>query len=202
MAQMPKFLEDYTTVDELISKMNKEYPESRLISEMVGYGDDWVIFKSSFYETKEDTEPKAVAYAKQTSKDHNSWFEMANTKANGRTLRIVFSESTLAEEMIGIAPSKEAAPQKKTLDEKVKELEAEGLVEDITDSKQAIMNNIKEFAMEITNQDLDKARAFTAQALGALGMSKTEVSFANMQSVKNKIQDIATEARTHVDKGE
>ncbi len=202
MAQMPKFLEDYTTVDELISKMNKEYPESRLISEMVGYGDDWVIFKSSFYETKEDAEPKAVAYAKQTSKDHNSWFEMANTKANGRCLRIVFSESTLAEEMIGIAPSKEAAPKKKSLDEKVKELEAEGLVEDITDSKQAIMNNIKEFAMEITNQDLDKARAFTAQALGALGMSKTEVSFANMQSVKNKIQDIATEARTHVDKGE
>ena len=202
MAQMPKFLEDYVTVDELISRMNKEYPESRLISEMVGYGDDWVIFKSSFYETKEDAEPKAVAYAKQTSKDHNSWFEMANTKANGRTLRIVFSESTLAEEMIGIAPSKEAAPKKKSLDEKVKELEAEGLVEDITDSKQAIMNNIKEFAMEITNQDLDKARAFTAQALGALGMSKTEVSFANMQSVKNKIQDIATEARTHVDKGE
>ena len=202
MAQMPKFLEDYTTVDELISKMNKEYPESRLISEMVGYGDDWVIFKSSFYETKEDTEPKAVAYAKQTSKDHNSWFEMANTKANGRVLRIIFSESTLMEEMINIAPSKEAAPKKKSLDEKVKELEAEGLVEDITDSKQAIMNNIKEFAMEITNQDLDKARTFTAQALGALGMSKTEVSFANMQSVKNKIQDIATEARTHVDKGE
>ena len=202
MAQMPKFLEDYTTVDELISKMNKEYPESRLISEMVGYGDDWVIFKSSFYETKDDAEPKAVAYAKQTSKDHNSWFEMANTKANGRTLRILFSESTLAEEMIGIAPSKDAAPKKKSLDEKVKELEAEGLVEDITDSKQAIMNNIKEFAMEITNQDLEKARAFTAQALGALGMSKTEVSFANMQSVKNKIQDIATEARTHVDKGE
>ncbi len=202
MAQMPKFLEDYTTVDELISKMNKEYPESRLISEMVGYGDDWVIFKSSFYETKEDAEPKAVAYAKQTSKDHNSWFEMANTKANGRTLRIVFSESTLAEEMIGIAPSKEAAPKKKSLDEKVKELEAEGLVEDITDSKQAIMNNIKEFAMEITNQDLDKARAFTAQALGILNMSKNDVSFGNMQSVKNKIQDIATEARTHVDKGE
>ena len=207
MAQMPKFLEDYVTVDELISRMNKEYPECRLVSEMIGYGDDWVIFKSSFYETKDEVEPKATAYAKQTSKDHNSWFEMANTKANGRCLRIVFSESTLAEEMIGIAPSKEAAPKKeapkkKTLDQKVKELEAEGLVEDITDSKQAIMNNIKEFAMEITNQDLDKARAFTAQALGILNMSKNDVSFGNMQSVKNKIQDIATEARTHVDKGE
>ena len=33
-------------------------------------------------------------------------------------------------------------------------------------------------------------------------MSKNDVSFGNMQSVKNKIQDIATEARTHVDKGE
>ena len=202
MAQMPKFLEDYTTVDELISKMNKEYPESRLISEMVGYGDDWVIFKSSFYETKEDAEPKAVAYAKQTSKDHNSWFEMANTKANGRCLRIIFSESTLAEEMIGIAPSKDSAAKKTSLEKKVEHLEAEGLVEDITDSKQAIMNNIKEFAMQITNQDLDKARAFTAQALGAMNMSKNDVSFGNMQSVKNKIQDIATEARTHVDKGE
>jgi len=202
MAQMPKFLEDYTTVDELISKMNKEYPECRLVSEMVGYGDDWVIFKSSFYETKEDAEPKAVAYAKQTSKDHNSWFEMANTKANGRTLRIVFSESTLAEEMIGIAPSKEAAPKKKSLDEKVKDLEAEGLVEDISMKAQAVMDNIKDFAMEITNQDLDLARNYTAQALGSMGMSKTEVSINNLQSVKNKIQDIATMARAEIDKGE
>ena len=199
---MPKFLEDYVTVDELINRMNKEYPECRLVSEMVGYGDDWVIFKSSFYETKEDADPKAVAYAKQTSKDHNSWFEMANTKANGRCLRIVFSESTLAEEMIGIAPSKDAAPKKTSLEKKVENLQAEGLVEDITDSKQAIMNNIKEFAMQITNQDLDKARGFTAQALGAMNMSKNDVSFGNMQSVKNKIQDIATEARTHIDKGE
>jgi hypothetical protein len=207
MAQMPKFLEDYVTVDELISRMNKEYPECRLVSEMVGYGDDWVIFKSSFYETKEDGEPKAVAYAKQTSRDHNSWFEMANTKANGRCLRIVFSESTLAEEMIGIAPSKDAAPQKeapkkKTLDDKVKELEAEGLVEDITDKTQAIMDNIKDFALEITKQDLDLARNYTAQALGAMNISKTEVSINNLQSVKNKIQDIATMARTDVDKGE
>ena len=54
MAQMPKFLEDYVTVDELIIKMNKKYPECRLISELVRYGDDWVIFKSSFYENKDD----------------------------------------------------------------------------------------------------------------------------------------------------
>jgi hypothetical protein len=192
MAQMPKFLEDYTTVDELISKMNKEYPECRLIAEMIGYGDDWVIFKSSFYETKEDTEPKAVAYAKQTSKDHNSWFEMANTKANGRCLRIVFSESTLAEEMIGIAPSKDAAPEKFNLDKKVEALEAEGLVTDISHKAQAVMNSIKDFAMDCTAQDLDKARLYTASALTELGIRKEDVSITNLQAVKDKIQDIAS----------
>ena len=205
MAQMPKFLEDYVTVDELISRMNKEYPECRLVSELIGYGDDWAIFKSSFFENKDDVEPKATAYAKQTSKDHNSWFEMANTKANGRCLRIVFSESTLAEEMIGIAPSKKEvkeAPKKTSLEKKVEHLEAEGLVEDISMKAQAVMDNIKDFAMEITNQDLDLARNYTAQALGSMGMSKTEVTINNLQSVKNKIQDIATLARTEIDKGE
>ena len=223
MAQMPKFLEDYTTVDELISKMNKEYPECRLVSELIGYGDDWAIFKSSFFENKDDVEPKATAYAKQTSKDHNSWFEMANTKANGRCLRVIFSESTLMEEMINIAPSKTKStklidssggqvkdlgsisynpPEKTSLEKKVEHLEAEGLVEDISMKAQAVMDNIKDFAMEITNQDLDLARNYTAQALGSMGMSKTEVSINNMQSVKNKIQDIATMARAEIDKGE
>jgi hypothetical protein len=35
---MPKFLEDYVTVDTLISKMNNEYPECRLVAEMVDNG--------------------------------------------------------------------------------------------------------------------------------------------------------------------
>lgn len=207
MAQMPKFLEDYVTVDELISKMNKEYPECRLVAEMVGYGDDWVIFKSSFYEHKEDTEPKATAYAKQTSKDHNSWFEMANTKANGRCLRVVFSESTLAEEMIGIVPSKNEvveAPKKEqsSLDKKVAELEAEGLVKDISMKKQAIMDNIKDFALGVANQDLDLARNYTAQALGQMGINKNDVDINNLQTIKNKIQDIATQMVMERDGGE
>ena len=104
--------------------------------------------------------------------------------------------------MEGIVPSKTATPNKKSLDEKVKDLEAEGLVEDISMKAQAVMDNIKDFAMEITNQDLDLARNYTAQALGSMGMSKTEVSINNLQSVKNKIQDIATMARTEIDKGE
>ena len=195
-----KFLEDYVGVDDLIKQMNEQYPEGRLVSEIVEKTDKMVVFKTSFY-TKDNVSPKCTGHgSKYSTEDH--WLEKAEQKSRGRCLRVLLGSEPTAEEMEGIVPSKEAAPQKKTLDEKVKELEAEGLVEDITDSKQAIMNNIKEFALEITNQDLDKARAFTAQALGAMNMSKTEVSFANMQSVKNKIQDIATEARTHVDKGE
>jgi len=205
MAQMPKFLEDYTTVDELISKMNKEYPECRLVSELIGYGDDWAIFKSSFFENKDDVEPKATAYAKQTSKDHNSWFEMANTKANGRCLRIVFSESTLAEEMIGIVPSKNetpTAPKKTNLEAKIEMLEAEGLVEDISNKKNALMLNLKDYSLGVTGNDLDKARAITAEALSTMGISKTEVSINNLQSIKNKISDLATQEKVYADKGE
>ena len=185
---MPKFLEDYTTVDELISKMNKEYPECRLVAEMVDNGEDWVIFKSSFYENKEDTEPKATGYARQTKADHNSWFEMASTKANGRCLRVVFSESTTAEEMIGIAPSKDAP--KKSIE---KELDKAGMeYEDVSVSKSHIINNIKSFAMDIANEDKTNAANWYAQALGELDISEARLDINNMQTVKNKIQDIAT----------
>ena len=205
MAQMPKFLEDYVTVDELISKMNKEYPNCRLVSELVGYGDDWVIFKSSFFENKDDLEPKATAYAKQTSKDHNSWFEMCNTKANGRCLRIVFSESTLAEEMIGIVPSKNETPippKKTNLEAKIEMLEAEGLVEDISHRTKAVLNNLKDFALSVSAQDIDEARKITAEALGQLGIASNQIDINNLQSIKNKIQDLATLSVMERDRGE
>jgi len=209
MAQVPKFLEDYIkdgkTVDQLIKRMNTEYPEYRLVSELIGYGDDWVIFKSSFYENKDDLEPKATAYAKQTSKDHNSWFEMANTKANGRCLRIVFSETTLAEEMIGIVPSKNevpTAPKKTNLEAKIEMLEAEGLVEDISHRTQAVLDNLKDFALSVSAQDIDEARKITAEALGQLGIASNQIDINNLQSIKNKIQDLATLSVMERDKGE
>ena len=194
-----KFLEDYVGVDDLIKQMNEQYPEGRLVSEIVEKTEKMVVFKTSFY-TKDNVSPKCTGHgSKYSTEDH--WLEKAEQKSRGRCLRVLLGSEPTAEEMEGIVPSK-AAPNKKTLDEKVKDLEAEGLVNDISDKAQAIMDNIKEFALEITKQDLDLARNYTAQALGAMGMSKKEVSINNMQSIKNKIQDIATEARTHVDKGE
>ena len=196
-----KFLEDYVGVDDLIKQMNEQYPEGRLVSEIVEKTDKMVVFKTSFY-TKDNVSPKCTGHgSKYSTEDH--WLEKAEQKSRGRCLRVLLggAEPT-REEMEGIVPSKAATPKKKSLDEKVKDLEAEGLVEDISDKAQAIMDNIKEFALEITNQDLDLARNYTAQALGSMGMSKTEVSINNLQSVKNKIQDIATMARSEIDKGE
>jgi hypothetical protein len=195
-----KFLEDYVGVDDLIKQMNEQYPEGRLVSEIVEKTDKMVVFKTSFY-TKDNVSPKCTGHgSKYSTEDH--WLEKAEQKSRGRCLRVLLGSEPTAEEMEGIVPSKAATPKKKSLDEKVKDLEAEGLVEDITDKTQAIMNNIKDFAMEITKQDLDLARNYTAQALGAMGINKTDVSINNLQSVKNKIQDIATEARTEIDKGE
>jgi hypothetical protein len=196
-----KFLEDYVGVDDLIKQMNEQYPEGRLVSEIVEKTDKMVVFKTSFY-TKDNVSPKCTGHgSKYSTEDH--WLEKAEQKSRGRCLRVLLggAEPT-REEMEGIVPSKTTAPKKKSLDEKVKDLEAEGLVEDISMKAQAVMDNIKDFAMEITNQDLDLARNYTAQALGSMGMSKTEVSINNLQSVKNKIQDIATMARTEIDKGE
>ena len=195
-----KFLEDYVGVDDLIKQMNEQYPEGRLVSEIVEKTEKMVVFKTSFY-TKDNVSPKCTGHgSKYSTEDY--WLEKAEQKSRGRCLRVLLGSEPTAEEMEGIVPSKAATPKKKSLDEKVKDLEAEGLVEDISDKAQAIMDNIKEFALEITKQDLDLARNYTAQALGAMGISKTEVSINNLQSVKNKIQDIATLARTEVDKGE
>tara|TARA_R100000278_G_scaffold10509_1_gene12055 strand:- start:1121 stop:1717 length:597 start_codon:yes stop_codon:yes gene_type:complete len=195
-----KFLEDYVGVDDLIKQMNEQYPEGRLVSEIVEKTEKMVVFKTSFY-TKDNVSPKCTGHgSKYSTEDH--WLEKAEQKSRGRCLRVLLGSEPTAEEMEGIVPSKASTPKKKSLDEKVKDLEAEGLVEDISDKTQAIMDNIKEFALEITKQDLDLARNYTAQALGAMGISKTEVSINNLQSVKNKIQDIATLARTEIDKGE
>jgi len=195
-----KFLEDYVGVDDLIKQMNEQYPEGRLVSEIVEKTDKMVVFKTSFY-TKDNVSPKCTGHgSKYSTEDH--WLEKAEQKSRGRCLRVLLGSEPTAEEMEGIVPSKAATPNKKSLDEKVKDLEAEGLVEDISMKAQAVMDNIKDFAMEITNQDLDLARNYTAQALGSMGMSKTEVSINNLQSVKNKIQDIATMARAEIDKGE
>jgi hypothetical protein len=195
-----KFLEDYVGVDDLIKQMNEQYPEGRLVSEIVEKTDQMVVFKTSFY-TKDNVSPKCTGHgSKYSTEDH--WLEKAEQKSRGRCLRVLLGSEPTAEEMEGIVPSKTTAPNKKSLDEKVKDLEAEGLVEDISMKAQAVMDNIKDFALEITNQDLDLARNYTAQALGSMGISKTEVSINNLQSVKNKIQDIATMARAEIDKGE
>ena len=64
------------------------------------------------------------------------------------------------------------------------------------------MLNLKDYSLGVTGNNLDKARAITAEALSTMGISKEEVSINNLQSIKNKISDLATQEKVYADKGE
>lgn len=201
---MAKFnLDNYVKVDELIKIMNEKYPDGRLVSEILASGEDYVVFKTSFYETNDSEIAKCTGHARQSKTDHQSWFEKAEQKSRGRCLRVLLGSEPTYEEMEDVVVEEtKAAPEKTNLQKKVDQLEAEGLVEDISNKKNALMLNIKDFAMSLTGNDLDKARAITAEALSTMGISKDEVSINNLQSVKNKISDLATQEKVYSDKGE
>ena len=42
-------LKDYVKVDDLIKRMNEEYPEGRLVTELVNQIGDLVVFKATFF---------------------------------------------------------------------------------------------------------------------------------------------------------
>lgn len=198
-------LDSYVKVDELIKIMNEKYPEGRLVSEILDSGADYVVFKTSFFETTESEVAKCTGHARQQKSDHQSWFEKCEQKSRGRCLRVLLGSEPTYEEMEDVVnEQKSEAPKKQqsSLDKKVAELEAEGLVKDISMKKQAIMDNIKDFALGVANQDLDLARNYTAQALGQMGISKNDVDINNLQTIKNKIQDIATQMVMERDGGE
>ena len=187
---MANFLEDYVKVDDLIKRLNEEYPESRLITKLETMVGDKVIFKASLYLGEEDV-VKCTGYgAENITKEKK--LEKAESVARGRCLRVLFSEKPLYEEMEGFVPSKikvQKSRLKPQISRKirlnssmrgiqtrkniVKDMEDNGLeVEDVTNSKQHIMNNIKDFAMAAVGNDLESARSYTAQALGEMGVSK------------------------------
>ena len=198
-------LDNYVKVDELIKIMNEKYPEGRLVSEILDSGADYVVFKTSFFETTESEVAKCTGHARQQKSDHQSWFEKCEQKSRGRCLRVLLGSEPTYEEMEDVVnEQKSEAPKKQqsSLDKKVAELEAEGLVKDISMKKQAIMDNIKDFALGVANQDLDLARNYTAQALGQMSISKNDVDINNLQTIKNKIQDIATQMVMERDGGE
>lgn len=200
---MAKFnLDNYVKVDELIKIMNEKYPDGRLVSEMLDSGSDYVVFKTSFYETNDTEIAKCTGHARQSKTDHQSWFEKAEQKSRGRCLRVLLGSEPTYEEMEDVVIQETKVSEKSNLQKKVKHLEAEGLVEDVSNKKSALMGNIKDFAMGITGNNLDKARAITAEALSTMGISKDEVSINNLQSVKNKISDLATQEKVYSDKGE
>jgi len=196
-------LDNYVKVDELIKEMNEKYPEGRLVSEMLDSGVDYVVFKTSFYETTDSDVAKCTGHARQQKSDHQSWFEKCEQKSRGRCLRVLLGSEPVYEEMEDVVQQQApTAPKKTNLEAKIEMLEAEGLVEDVSHRTQAVMGNLKDFALSVTAQDIDEARKITTEALGQLGIAKNDVDINNLQSIKNKIQDLATLSVMQRDGGE
>jgi len=196
-------LDNYVKVDELIKEMNEKYPEGRLVSEMLDSGVDYVVFKTSFYETTDSDVAKCTGHARQQKSDHQSWFEKCEQKSRGRCLRVLLGSEPVYEEMEDVVQQQApTAPKKTNLEAKIEMLEAEGLVEDISHRTQAVLDNLKDFALSVSAQDIDEARKITAEALGQLGIASNQIDINNLQSIKNKIQDLATLSVMERDRGE
>tara|TARA_R100001443_G_scaffold7321_2_gene16580 strand:- start:7300 stop:7902 length:603 start_codon:yes stop_codon:yes gene_type:complete len=196
------FLEDYVKVDDLIKRMNEEYPKGRLVTELVNQIDDLVVFKATFFNG--DSDPICTGHGAEKIKLDKK-LEKAESVARGRCLRVLFSEKPLFEEMEGIAPRKQTMPKKaskSTIDTKVERLEDEDIVKDLSKSQSHIINNVKDFAMAATNHNETNAKAFYIEAISKMGIKEDEININNMQNVKNKIQDIVTFNQTNNDKGE
>lgn len=90
------YLDDYVNVDELVERMNKEYPNGRLITEIVSQIGDLVVFKATFYDGDSDVICTGHG-AEKITKDKK--LEKAESVARGRCLRVLLSAGVTAEEM-------------------------------------------------------------------------------------------------------
>ncbi len=89
---MTKFnLQDYEPVEERLIKFHKQYKEGRVITEMVEYNDDRVVFKAYLFRNFDEEKPWATGYAEET-RGHGgvvnatSHLENCETSAIGRAL--------------------------------------------------------------------------------------------------------------------
>lgn len=208
----PKFLEDYVTVQELVTKMNEVYPNGSLISEIVDLNDDFVIFKTTFFENKDKEQefPKATGFARQHKSEHKSWFEMAQTKSVGRCLRFVFSVETTQEEMIGIAPSKDSKPVNEANVDVIegKSEEKSDILGDAAEKNEArtgitrehilkaYANSLKSKAMDLVEIDSitsadqkDKAKELYERALQEVGILENELDHNNSEMVRKELEN-------------
>jgi len=202
-------LKDYVKVDDLIKRMNDEYPKGRLVTEMISQIGDLVVFKATFFDG--DSEAICTGHgAEKVIRDKK--LEKAESVARGRCLRVLFSEKPLYEEMEDIAmntqnvakkpknePNKAITKAKPPIEKQMAELGIES--SDVSQSKKHILDNIKNHALELCRQDIDKARSVTAEALGMLNISNKDIDINNLQTIKNKIQDIVTFSQVD-DRGE
>lgn len=198
------FLEDYVKVDDLIERMNKDYPEGRLVTEIIDLNDNFVVFKTMFYKDEDAIDPKCTGHGSKASTEQH-WLEKAEQKSRGRCLRVLFGSEPTQEEMEGIVPTKDSTPKiapKTKLEAKVEELVATGIVKDVSTSKTHVINNVKSHAMTVAQNNETNAKNWYAEALSKMDLTENDLNIDNLQSVKNKISDIVTLLQVETDRGE
>jgi hypothetical protein len=171
----------------------------------VDLNDDFVIFKTTFFENKDKEQefPKATGFARQHKSEHKSWFEMAQTKSIGRCLRFVFSVETTQEEMIGIAPSKDSKPVNEANVDVIegKSEEKSDILGDAAEKNesrtgitrehilQAYANSVKSTAMELVEDNKDKAKELYERALQEVGILESELDHTNSEMVRKELEN-------------
>ncbi len=89
---MAKFnLQEYEPVEERLERFHKDYKEGRVITEMVEYSDERVVFKAELYRNFEENKPWATGYAEETRGqgglvNTTAHLENCETSAIGRAL--------------------------------------------------------------------------------------------------------------------
>ncbi len=165
----PSYYDDYVNVDELIEQMNKEYPNGKLLTEIVDIVDGTIIFKATFY----DGDSSAICTghgAEKITKDKK--LEKAETVARGRCLRVLLSAGVTSEEMedvISVVPNATSKPKQSVAKADVQKSHAHVVTERTNDAVaalQTIQQTVKgKDLLQLLNTSLEECELVLVKTL-------------------------------------
>lgn len=168
-AKAPSYYDDYINVDELIAQMNKEYPNGKLITQIVDIVDGTIIFKATFYDGDSDAICTGHG-AEKLAKDKK--LEKAETVARGRCLRVLLSAGVTKEEMedvVSVIPNAASKPKQSVAKADVQKSHAHVVTERTNDAVaalQTIQQTVKgKDLLQLLNTSLEECELVLVKTL-------------------------------------
>ena len=165
----PSYYDDYVNVDELIEQMNKEYPNGKLLTEIVDIVDGTIIFKATFYDGDSDAICTGHG-AEKIAKDKK--LEKAETVARGRCLRVLLSAGVTSEEMedvVSVIPNAASKPKQSVAKADVQKSHAHVVTERTNDAVaalQTIQQTVKgKELLQLLNTSLEECELVLVKTL-------------------------------------